>query len=1441
MKKIFFIRKILLSFFLCAYSLWGLDFTVTQTGGSSTSEATPSSYIEFELDMTDTIGTESETLYCTVNDGTEAKCLLSNSSSSNSFVIAAGIAPSAFNSLYKFRVYGKSDNILDGDKNYKVAIATSRYKNDGEATEEGMYQSDPTDGYIFNLTNIDDGDDSANTTSTPSNDKIIVDLFDSISSEDGDKASFSIVLSQEPTADVTINFSSNNLLEGTLSTSSVTFNSSNWDERQRVDITGVDDATVDGDIDFSILILSAISTDIYYSTEDASDLTITNLDNDVVVSTTLEKEIIITPVTGTTVTEGNSLEFNIKLNQDPLGSISLSPTIPGGTVSPTFPTVLFDSINWDTNQTITVSIPDDDYSYGEKTSTLSIVSTVITVTIPISDGVWNDSIDLTIEDDDILPINITATDSLTSESGDTGTINIELTEVPTQDVVFTIESLDESEGIASSSTVTFTQAEGITNKDVTITGVDDSFLDFDSAYKIRVTWESSDEKFNIALGIEVVGSEVAILLPYNREDFDFINSDDETDILTITSIDDTTSENGETASFSVVLNYEPDEFVRVYLNSTDSTEGIVNSPSSGYLDFTNQNWDTPQVVTVLGVNDNELDSSENYEIELRPQGKRDNLYDGTVLNKKVLLSNSNTNNTPSISIARDVNTIKNTTLDLDFSVYNTDGYSFSLVKKVDPEKGNITISDNQVSYVPNINYLGKDSFILTFSAGYGYTEDITIEIDVVEDVQIITNLVNQTQEEDGEGLRIELSSFPESLTSSSYNITTSNDDVAKVFISNGELIIIPIKNAHGSVTISLTTTVGGVTSPIKSFVYTLTIVNDAPIIQKIDDIVHEQSAEIIEGTISFDIFDDDDISSLSFENTNTTLINNDDINVVKLSQTQGEISYKIAANKVGISKITIIATDTDNSSTSESFNITVNVENDALCVSDTKRALTFDTIRSQNSNQNDVTSELDLISSISTVCDTTITWQSSDENIISNTGIVKQSSSETTILLSGTITKGSFSDKVEFLVTVPSNNVSNNEAIEKLLFELIKGNNQRKDQIVYPLNLIDNILGKTISWSSDNIAINSFSGFILRPSIDTSVTLSARIGTITKEFTLIVLKQEISDFDKVLADKELLTVSSILEKNLDADSIIYDLLKPLPVLGANGSDIVWQSSNTTYITNNGDVYRDEIEDKVVILTATITNGLANSSKPFILTVLKNMIDDVSSVEFKKFENTSDGSQVVIEQDGESVTTTLTFADSILEGIDQILSSNSIKTMIELFDNIINIYLNTDGTSQTTIQNSDGTTSTIKTEVIGSITTVDEDGNVQTKIEGENGSFISLNINSDGTVSYNLVDGSKTTIVSSNIPGTNAKMDKDGNLIITSPVTQNGFVYKVTIETNNEGNLIAKYDKVDLSTGNIFNTYTSMPFPPGSIVNIVMINGAIYISITVPLDNNMVIN
>jgi hypothetical protein len=183
-----------------------------------------------------------------------------------------------------------------------------------------------------------------------------------ITTEGRTTASFSVVLDAAPTSDVTISVASSDASEGVASVQSLTFTASNWNVAQTVTVTGVDDATVDGDINYRVILGPAVSADSGYQGMDATDVALLNRDNDVAVT---RGDVIITR-NGTTTTEaGGVATFSVKLSKAPTSTVSLSLASMDKTEgSVSVSGLTFNSGNWNVAQTVTVKGIDDSLRDG---------------------------------------------------------------------------------------------------------------------------------------------------------------------------------------------------------------------------------------------------------------------------------------------------------------------------------------------------------------------------------------------------------------------------------------------------------------------------------------------------------------------------------------------------------------------------------------------------------------------------------------------------------------------------------------------------------------------------------------------------------------------------------------------------------------------------------------------------------------------------------------------------------------------------------------------------------------------------------------------------------------------------------------------------------------------------------------------------------------------
>jgi hypothetical protein len=160
-------------------------------------------------------------------------------------------------------------------------------------------------------------------------------------SEAGTSVTFTLVLTSQPTADVTVPLSSLDTSEGTVSPASVTFTAANWNVAQTVTVTGADDLVADGPQTYVVAIGPATSADTGYQGQNPADLTFTNTDNDLA-------GLVATPSSGLVTTEGGgTATFQLTLSSQPTANVVValsSSDTTEGTVSPA--SVTFTAANW---------------------------------------------------------------------------------------------------------------------------------------------------------------------------------------------------------------------------------------------------------------------------------------------------------------------------------------------------------------------------------------------------------------------------------------------------------------------------------------------------------------------------------------------------------------------------------------------------------------------------------------------------------------------------------------------------------------------------------------------------------------------------------------------------------------------------------------------------------------------------------------------------------------------------------------------------------------------------------------------------------------------------------------------------------------------------------------------------------------------------------------
>ncbi len=170
--------------------------------------------------------------------------------------------PANWNVAQTVTVTGVDDALIDGNIAYDILTGAAT------SSDPSYNGIDPGD---LSVTNVDNDVVPGGITVSP---------ISGNTTEAGGTANFTVVLDNQPMADVTIPLSSSDTTEGTVAPNTLTFTSANWNVAQTVTVTGVDDSLTDGNVSYDILTGAASSGDSRYNGLDADNLTVTNIDND---------------------------------------------------------------------------------------------------------------------------------------------------------------------------------------------------------------------------------------------------------------------------------------------------------------------------------------------------------------------------------------------------------------------------------------------------------------------------------------------------------------------------------------------------------------------------------------------------------------------------------------------------------------------------------------------------------------------------------------------------------------------------------------------------------------------------------------------------------------------------------------------------------------------------------------------------------------------------------------------------------------------------------------------------------------------------------------------------------------------------------------------------------------------------------------------------------
>ncbi|MBF0350201.1 MAG: hypothetical protein HQM11_04180, partial [SAR324 cluster bacterium] len=422
-----------------------------------------------------------------------------------------------FNAPQLVTVTGVNDDVKDGNVSYTITIAIS-------STVDPNYISLIEKKVA--VKNIDDETAGFSVSAISQN-----------TTEGKGTATFTVKLNSQPESDVQIGLSSNDSTEGTISPTSLTFTSANWNANQTVTVTGVDDNVQDGSQSYKIIVGAAVSQDVNYSGLNPDDVTVTNTDNDTA-------GVTVSTISGNTTEASGTATFTVVLNSQPTETVTIPVSSKDTTEgTPSVSSLTFTTTNWNASQTVTVTGVNDNVQDGNQSYTIELddITSTDTNYNKLNPG------DVTVinTDNDTAGLTVSTISGNTTEASGTATFTVKLNSQPTADVVLTIASSNTAEGTVSASTLTFTSSNYNATQTITVTGVDDNIVDGNQSYTISVTVNSGST------------SDTSGYKTLSASSVSVTNTDNDTAGLTVSTISANTTEAGGTATFTVRLNSQP--------------------------------------------------------------------------------------------------------------------------------------------------------------------------------------------------------------------------------------------------------------------------------------------------------------------------------------------------------------------------------------------------------------------------------------------------------------------------------------------------------------------------------------------------------------------------------------------------------------------------------------------------------------------------------------------------------------------------------------------------------------------------------------------------------------------------------------------------------------------------------------------------------------------
>ena len=390
---------------------------------------------------------------------------------------------------------------------------------------------------------------------------------------EGDTATWTVALTTQPTAAVTVSVGASGDGDLTASTSALTFTTANWNAAQTVTVSaGEDDDAARGEAFFT----HSASGGGYDSAANVT-VTVRETDNDT--------PGVTFSASALTVPEEGEATYTVVLDTLPTGEVTVSiattPDARGDNDLSFTPTVLtFTTSNWNTPKTVTVRAANDaDPNNGQK-----IIKHIVRGAAEYqSSGLSIFSVTATEADNDTPGVAVSE-NMVTVGEDSSATYTVRLNTEPTADVTVSLSASGDSDLTVSTTALTFTTLNWNTAQTVTVSAADDDDAAAGTA-TITHTAASTDSGYH---GITIAS---------------VMATEDDDDTVGVTVDPETLSVTEEsTATYTVVLATLPTGSVTVSVAKQGGGDPSL-TVSVTALTFTTGNWNAAQTVTVSAADD----------------------------------------------------------------------------------------------------------------------------------------------------------------------------------------------------------------------------------------------------------------------------------------------------------------------------------------------------------------------------------------------------------------------------------------------------------------------------------------------------------------------------------------------------------------------------------------------------------------------------------------------------------------------------------------------------------------------------------------------------------------------------------------------------------------------------------------------------------------------